>query len=154
MLVLEVWTRFWISKMSLLNRLTFFLENWTSAAKNKYTFGRFNRWINTVFQINSKNVGRETESGLSRPSLFYRSEAQQQAEALSTKIVFVRRNFPIDLSLATYRVRFNKWIVEVRILHLKLHDFWATQVFPFPKNVYLIALLYTLHWINLELFIA
>ena len=88
---------------------------WISLAKNKYTCGRFKKWINTVFQIKSKSVGRETERELSRPSLFYRSEAPQQAEAHSTKIVFVRRNFSVELSPATYRVRLNKWIVKVGI---------------------------------------
>ena len=123
LLVLAVWTRFWIYKTSLPNRLTFFLENWTSLAKNKYTCGRFNRWINTVFQMISKNVGRETESELSCPSLFHRSEAQQQAEARSTKIVFVRRNFSVELSLATYCIRFTEWILKVRILHKYIKDF-------------------------------
>ena len=37
--------------------------------------------------MNSKSVGRETESKLRRPPGFYRSEALQQAEAHSTKIV-------------------------------------------------------------------
>ena len=41
-----------------------------SPVENKYTFDRFNKWINTVFQIKSKNVGWETEKELSRPSLF------------------------------------------------------------------------------------
>ena len=39
--------------------------------------------------------------------MFYRSEAPQQAEARSTKIVFVRRNFSFELSPATYSVRFH-----------------------------------------------
>ena len=54
---------------------------------NKYTCGRFKERDNTVFQMNSKNVGRETESRLRRLPGFYRSEALQQAEARSTKIV-------------------------------------------------------------------
>ena len=49
----------------------FFLEIWISPAENKYTCDRFNKWINTVFQIKSKNVGWETEKELSRPSLFF-----------------------------------------------------------------------------------
>ena len=57
-------------------------------------------------------MGRQTEPGLSWPCPFYRSEAQQQAEARSTKIVFVRRNFSVELSLATYRVHFGKWLVK------------------------------------------
>ena len=75
----------------------FFLEIWISPAENKYTCDRFNKWINTVFQIKSKNVGQETESELSSPSLFCLSGAPQQAEARSTKIVFVGRNFPVKL---------------------------------------------------------
>ena len=90
MLVLAVWTRFWICKTSLPNRLTFFLENLTSLAKNKYMCGRFNRWINSVFQMISKNMGRETESELSRPSLFHRSEAR------STKIVLSGGTFRLS----------------------------------------------------------
>ena len=38
--------------------------------------------------MNSKSVGRETESELRRPPVFYRSEALQQAEARSTKNYF------------------------------------------------------------------
>ena len=38
--------------------------------------------------MNSKSVGRETESELRRPQLFHRSEALQQAEARSTKNCF------------------------------------------------------------------
>ena len=46
--------------------------------------------------------------------VFYRAEAPQQAEARSTKIVFVGWNFSFKLSPATYWVRFLKWIVWVR----------------------------------------
>ena len=85
-------------------------------------------------------MGRKTESGLSCPSLFHRSEAQQQAEARSTKIVFVRRNFPVDLSLATYRVRFDKWIVERSNMTMLWIFFsmwrlfrWTDKDAPWPK---------------------
>ena len=58
-------------------------------------------------------MGRKTERELSRPRfVFYRSEAPQQAEARSTKIVFVGRNFSVELSLATCRVRVYEWIVK------------------------------------------
>ena len=97
-----------------------FLGNWTSLAENKYTCDLFNKWINTVFQIKSKNMGRETERELSSPSLFCLSEAPQQAEARSTKIVFVRRNFSAEFSPATYWVRFGEWIVKVWIWHMVL----------------------------------
>ena len=84
-----------------------------SPAKNKYTCGRFKKWINTVFQIKSKSVGRETERELSPSSLFYRSEAPQQAEAHSTQIVFVRRNFSVELSPAVESVLMNEsWKFE------------------------------------------
>ena len=86
---------------------------WMSPPKNKCTCDPFKRWINTVFQIKSKSVGRKTERELSRPRfVFYRSEAPQQAEARSTKIVFVGRNFSVELSLATCRVRVYEWIVK------------------------------------------
>ena len=81
---------------------TFCLGIWANLVINKYTCGRFEEWDNTVLQLNSKSVGREAELRLSRPPEFYRSEALQQAEARSTKIVFVRRNFSAELSLATY----------------------------------------------------
>ena len=124
MLVLEVWTRFWISKMSLLNRLTFFLENWTSAAKNKYTCGRFNRWINTVFQINSKNVGRQTESGLSHPSLFYRSEGSSKLRHAQRKLFLSGGTFRlIWVSQPIASVSINEsWMFKYYIVVFSIRD--------------------------------
>ena len=53
---------------------------------------------------------RETELRLSRPPEFYRSEAPQQAEACSTKIVLSGGTFrPIE-------IRFTKRVVKVRML--------------------------------------
>ena len=52
-------------------------------------------------------AGELSKGSASRAS-FYVSEAPQEAEARSTKIVFVRRKFSVELSLATYRVRFGK----------------------------------------------
>ena len=115
MLVLAVWTRFWICKTSLPNRLTFFLENLTSLAKNKYMCGRFNRWINSVFQMISKNMGRETESELSRPSLFHRSEAR------STKIV---------LSGGTFRL---SWVSQP-IASVLLNESWKFEYYRTPRH--------------------
>ena len=83
-----MWTRSWIRRGPSTSRLTFFLGNLISFKKNKYTCGWFKEWINTVFQMISKSVGRETEWELRCPRLFHRSEALQQAEAPSTKNCF------------------------------------------------------------------
>ena len=121
MLVLEAWTRFWISKMSPLDRLTSFLENWTSVAKNKYACGRFNRWINTVFQINSKNVGRQTESGLSHPSLFYRSEG-------SSKLRHAQRK--LFSSGGTFRLI---WVSQP-IASVSINELWKFEYYRTPRH--------------------
>ena len=98
----------------------FWLGIWANLVINKYTRGRFEEWDNTVFQMNSKNVGRETELRLSRLPEFYRSEALQQAEARSTKIVCQAELFDRVESRNLLKSVLLKWIVKVRILHLDL----------------------------------
>ena len=80
----ETWE--FIREISSPKRSSFFLGIWANLMINKYMCGRFEEWYNTVFQLNSKSVGREAELRLSCQPEFYRSEALQQAEVLSIKI--------------------------------------------------------------------
>ena len=86
-----------------------FLRNWTISRRNKYRCGHFNRWIKNVFRTNSKTWAGELSRGSVGRAHF---TGPQQAEARSTKILFVRRKFSVELSLATYRVCFGKWLVK------------------------------------------
>ena len=70
-----------------------FFGNQLIPRRNKCTCGHFNRWVKNVFRTNSKMLAGELSRGSVSRAYFYRSEAPQQAEARSTKIVFVRRNF-------------------------------------------------------------
>ena len=70
-----------------------FLGNQLIPWRNKCTCDHFNRWIKNVFRTNSKMWAGELSKGSASRAHLYRSEAPQPAEARSTKIVFVRRNF-------------------------------------------------------------